>query len=153
MKIYIVTSGTYSDYCIRRVFTNKEKAEEYREWLHDSNEVEEYDTSDDMPTEKKYHVRVDLKWYPDKSEKTVVSAYKDTESNNDYQIYTNYNNTWEQIVVVRIVYMDNYDEQHWKDKLTKVAYDLKAVVEFLKTEGFSYKQIRDEIYNYNKSRI
>ena len=56
MKIYIVTSGIYSDYCIRRVFTNKEKAEEYREWLHDSNEVEEYDTSDDIPTEKKYCV-------------------------------------------------------------------------------------------------
>lgn len=149
MKIYIVTSGTYSDYCIRRVFTNKEKAEEYREWLRDSNEVEEYDTSDDMPTEKKYRVRVDLKWYPDKSEKTFASAYKDAESYYNYQTYTNYN-TWEQIVVVRTVCAENHDEQHWKDKLTKVAYDLKASVEFLKTEGLSYNQIKDEIYNYNK---
>lgn len=150
MKIYIVTSGTYSDYCIRRVFTNKEKAEEYREWLHGSNEVEEYDTSDDMPTEKKYCVYVDLKWYPDKSEETVVSAYKNTESDFDYQTYTNYN-TWEEIIVVRNVSAGNYDEQHWKDKFTKVAYDLKANVEFLKTEGLSYEQIKDEIYNYNKS--
>lgn len=150
MKIYVVTSGTYSDYCIQRVFLNKEKAEEYRLWLRDANEVEEYDTSDDVLIEKKYHVYVELRWYPDKSEKINVSAFKDTESNSNYQIYTDYN-SWEQISISRIVNAENYDEQYWKDKITKIAYDLRADVEYLKAEGFSYKQIRDEIYNYNKN--
>ena len=150
MKIYVVTSGTYSDYCIRRVFLNKEKAEEYRLWLRDANEVEEYDTSDDILIEKKYHVYVELRWYPDKSEKINASAFKDTESNSNYQIYTDYND-WEQISISRIINAENYDEQYWKDKITKVAYDLRADVEYLKTEGLSYKQIRDEIYNYNKN--
>ena len=150
MKIYVVTSGIYSDYCIQRVFLNREKAEEYRLWLRDANEVEEYDTSDDVPIEKKYHIYVELKWYPDKSEKINVSAFKDTESNSNYQIYADYND-WEQISISRIVNAENYDEQYWKDKITKVAYDLRADVEYLKTEGLSYKQIRDEIYNYNKN--
>lgn len=151
MKIYVVTSGIYSDYCIQRVFLNKEKAEEYRLWLRDANEVEEYDTSDDILIEKKYHVYVELRWYPDKSEKINVSAFKDTESNSNYQRYTDYYD-WEQISISRIINAENYDEQYWKDKITKVAYDLKAYVEYLKTEEFSYKQIRDEIlYNYNKN--
>jgi len=151
MKIYVVTSGIYSDYCIQRVFLNKEKAEEYRLWLRNANEVEEYDTSDDVLIEKKYHVYVELKWYPDKSEKINVSAFKDTESNSNYQRYTDYYD-WEQISISRIINAENYDEQYWKDKITKVAYDLKAYVEYLKTEEFSYKQIRDEIlYNYNKN--
>lgn len=29
MTVYIVTTGEYSDYCIRAVFTDREKAEEY----------------------------------------------------------------------------------------------------------------------------
>lgn len=53
MKIYVVTSGEYSDYCINAVFTNKEKAMEYiaiRAGQSDFSEdlhMEEYDTMDD----------------------------------------------------------------------------------------------------------
>lgn len=147
MKVYVVTSGTYSDYMIRKIFLDKDKAEEYKKWLPDSNDVEEYDTSDDDIINKSYEVRIDLKWYPNKEEKLIARSWKDCESNYNYNFYSNsnYSDTWEELIVVRTVNADNYDEQHWKDKLTKHIYDLKAYVEHLKTEGCDVKQIRDAI--------
>ena len=40
MKIYIVTCGSYSDYCINKVFTDKDKAEEYRKWCEENADEE-----------------------------------------------------------------------------------------------------------------
>ena len=57
----------------------------------------------------------------------------------------NYSDIWEELVVTRTINADNYDEQYWKDKLTKYIYDLKAYVEYLKTEGCDNKQIKDAI--------
>lgn len=44
MKVYIVTRGSYSDYCICEVFTNKEQAELYLA-VHelDDGDIEEYE--------------------------------------------------------------------------------------------------------------
>lgn len=146
MKVYVVTSGTYSDYMIRKIFLDEDKAEEYRKWLPDSNDIEEYDTSDDDDViDKQYKIRVDLKWYPDKGEKLIAKSWKDCESDYNYNYYSNYNDVWEELIVVRTVNADNYDEQWCKDKLTKHIYDLKAYVEYLKTEGLDEKQIRDAI--------
>ncbi|RDJ35337.1 MAG: hypothetical protein DWQ19_11015 [Crenarchaeota archaeon] len=55
MKIYIVTNGTYSDYSIKAVFTDKEKAYKYLEdvkLVHgdDNAQVEEWEA--DQETEK-----------------------------------------------------------------------------------------------------
>lgn len=52
MKVYIVTSGEYSDYRIDKVFTDKEKAEDFAKRASTNNygedyDVEEYDTEDD----------------------------------------------------------------------------------------------------------
>ena len=129
---------------IQKIFLNKDKAEEYRKWLPDSNDIEEYDTSDDDIIEKKYKIRIDLKWYPNKEEKLIAKSWKDCESDYNYNHYSKYSN-WEELIVVRTVNADNYDEQHWKDKLTKYIYDLKAYVKYLKTEGFDEKYIRDAI--------
>ena len=49
MKIYIVTSGEYSDYVIRAVFTDQRKAEIYcalHERKYDHYMVEEWETED-----------------------------------------------------------------------------------------------------------
>ncbi len=146
MKVYIVTSGTYSDYMIRKVFLDKDKAEEYKKWIPDSNDIEEYDTSDDDVIDKQYKIRVDLKWYPNKKENLIVRSWKDCESDCNYNYYSDYNDIWgEELAVVRTVNSDNYDEQYYKDKLTKYIYDLKAYVEYLKIEGFDEKQIKDAI--------
>lgn len=145
MKVYIVTSGTYSDYMIRKIFLDKDKAEEYRKWLPDSNDIEEYDTSDDDVIDKQYKIRVDLKWYPNKKENLIARSWKDCESDYNYNYYSNYNGIWEELAVVRTVNADDYSEQYYKDKLTKHIYDLKAYVEYLKTEGCNEKQIKDSI--------
>ena len=145
MKVYVVTSGEYSDYMIRKIFLDEDNAEEYRKWLPNSNDIEEYDTSDDDVIDKRYKIRVDLKWYPNKKEELNAISWKDCESDYNYNCYDNYNDIWEKLIVVRTVNADNYDEQYWKDKLTKHIYDLKADVEYLKTEGLDEKQIRDSI--------
>lgn len=47
MKIYIVTSGCYSDYHIDAVFLEKEQAEYYcASYASDEANIEEYDTDD-----------------------------------------------------------------------------------------------------------
>jgi len=58
MKVYVVTSGEYSDYRIEKVFLDKDKAELYCDlhrhedyWGH--MEVEEYDSYDDNVTGNK----------------------------------------------------------------------------------------------------
>lgn len=144
MKVYMVTSGTYSDYCIRRVFLDKTKAQEYKTWLPDSNDVEEYDISDDDTVEKRYKVRIDLEWYPNKKEKLLARAWKDCESDYNYNHYYNYSSK-EELVVTRTVSGENFNEEFWKDTLTKHIYDLKAYVEYLKVEGFDEKYIMDAI--------
>ena len=55
MKIYVVTSGSYSDYCIKKIFTNKDKAEHFSRWCYDS-QVEEYETSDEDAITPVYQV-------------------------------------------------------------------------------------------------
>lgn len=145
MKVYVVTSGEYSDYMIRKIFLDKDKAEEYKKWLPDSNDIEEYDTSDDDVMNKQYEIRVELKWYPNKEENLTARSWKDCEANHNYDYYFNYSDTWEELVVTRTVSGENFDEEFWKDKLTKYIYDLKAYVEYLKVEGFDEKQIRETI--------
>ena len=146
MKVYIVTSGIYSDYCINRVYIDKNKANEYAEWLaNDHVTVEEYDISDDDAIEKQYKIRIELKWYPNKEEKLIARSWKDCESDYNYNYYSNYSGIWEELIVVRTVNADNYSEQYWKDKLTKFIYDLKAYVNQLKAEGFNEKFIKDAI--------
>lgn len=43
MIVYILTSGTYSDYCINAVFDDKNQAKFYQK-LHPACEIEEFDT-------------------------------------------------------------------------------------------------------------
>lgn len=65
MKIYIVTFGCYSDYSISKVFTDRAKAEEYKEWLPDANDIEEYETEDDLVVNKYYELYIDFTVFPD----------------------------------------------------------------------------------------
>ena len=63
-KVYVVTTGEYSDYHIERVFLNRAKAETYAQivretddyWYANSVCVNEYDTSDDIIISKRWCV-------------------------------------------------------------------------------------------------
>ena len=47
MKVYVVTDGTYSEYSIERIFSNRLAAEEYKKWHSIRNEIEEYEIYDE----------------------------------------------------------------------------------------------------------
>lgn len=66
-------------------------------------------------------------------EKLSCYIRKDVNTYN-FQTYVDYGR-WEQISLSRTINENNYDEEYWKDKLTKVAYDLKAHVLYLKSIG------------------
>jgi hypothetical protein len=79
MKVYVVTSGTYSDYRINGVFLVRRMAENFCALQHDIEEyddlrIEEYDTDDYWVTVRPgtklhYEVRIDpeaaTEWDPD----------------------------------------------------------------------------------------
>ena len=43
MKIYVITTGSYSDYGIHSIWSTKEKAEEVNKLVEDTNDVDEWD--------------------------------------------------------------------------------------------------------------
>ena len=145
MKVYVVTSGIYSDYTIKKIFLSKEKAEAYKEWLCDANDIEEYDTADDDVVHTVYYVHAELKWYPNGEEKINFSIYRDCESydSQDNQWYRNWGRWGEEIGIRRIIPNDYFDEQRIKDKYTKALYDLKALVLSLKADGYNENQINN----------
>ena len=57
-KVYIVTSGEYSAYCINRVFSSEEKAKEFikitRDLYGGTFNIESYELDAPMPTYKEY---------------------------------------------------------------------------------------------------
>lgn len=65
MEVYVVTSGSYSDYTVEAVFLDKEKAECYAKFcIGDEGTVETFDTLDDcfefdVKTVEYYQVNMD----------------------------------------------------------------------------------------------
>ena len=82
MKVYVVTSGSYSDYTIQKIFTDKAKAEEYKEWLEDSNAIEEYETEDDLVVNKYYRVLINYTKYNNKDTAPSIRVTKQTFKDN-----------------------------------------------------------------------
>ena len=60
-KVYVVTSGCYSDYRIERVFSTRELAEEFCDRDYDCG-VEEYELDGEMPPRKEiiFHILLNL---------------------------------------------------------------------------------------------
>lgn len=71
-KVYVVTSGEYSDYRIEGIFTTPNRAERLSKVIDDSNGVDEWtlDEYGDAPV----HARYDVIFHPTTSE--VLSAEK-----------------------------------------------------------------------------
>lgn len=65
MRVYVVTVGEYSDYCIEKIFLCKSKAEKYIEIYnnirkYNSAQLEEYETYDDNIS---YDLKKGTKYY------------------------------------------------------------------------------------------
>ncbi|MEG1152828.1 MAG: hypothetical protein RSD67_08185, partial [Oscillospiraceae bacterium] len=115
---------------------------EYAEWLPEANDVEEYDTSDDVDFDKHYEISIELIVKPDGNEKlrTRVTKmegagicgrdlYRDT---NGLHIYLH-----------RYIPAQNFNEEFHTKKYTKAAYDILTIVKQKLSEGLSDKEINE----------
>lgn len=145
MKVYAVTSGIYSDYMIEKVFTDKSKAEEYKEWLADSNDIEEYETEDDLVVNKYYRVLIDYKKYNNKETTPSIRVNKQT-SENRYIRYSEgvdwRHNAYSELSLVRCIPAQNWNEEFYRNKFTKAAYDLMAIAQHHRAEGASVEDVQ-----------
>lgn len=147
MKIYIVTAGEYSDYRIEKVFTDKAKAEEFAKWCYDSNGIEEWDTEDDINVEKYYKITAQYKMYDNgKLEPPIVSVWNCTNDNHcgAYTYLTDYHRYGGNYIVLtigRFVNAGDHDADFYKNKYTKVLYDIIAMIKQLHIDGYTYDQI------------
>lgn len=147
MKVYIVTTGCYSDYCIEKVFTDRDKAEQYREWCRDANDVEEYDTEDDVQFNKFYCIRVSYrvndnglneepKVYIEKCIKEqVVNGYTHV---SDAHVW---GGRFVDISISRYIPEQNWNEEFYRNKYIKAIYDFAAITRQKLFEGFTDEQI------------
>lgn len=148
MKVYVVTSGCYSDYTIEKVFTDRAKAEEYAEWLRDSNPVEEYDTEDDLVVDKYYKIIVQMQTYDKQSNEPTVFIYKGcfkNEWNNGYTSYVDchkYSGRYFEITICRLIPAQNWNEEFYRNKYSKAIYDLTAIAKQKRAEGATEEDIQ-----------
>jgi hypothetical protein len=150
MKVYVVTTGSYSDYGIDKVFTNKEKAEEYAEWLEDSNDVEEYETDDNVSFEKLHNVHVQMKVYDNGKEDLSYRVYKTKDKCNSYTYlsdYHKYGGDYIDITLSRYVTNENFNEEFYRNKYTKAIYDVLAIIRSKLADGYNEKEINELLNN------
>ena len=148
MKIYIVSAGSYSDYHIEKLFSNKDKAEEYADWLEDSNDVEEYEVDDITEYKKYYKIIVNIKYHDNGKCDFTYHTCKTVDNwcaKGDTSIsdYHKYNGDYISLYLNRLVESQNYNEEFYKNKYTKAAYDLLATVRQKISEGFNTRDINE----------
>lgn len=147
MKVYIVTRGCYSDYYIDKVFTDKDKAEEYRKWCYDANDLEIYDTEDDLQFKKYYKIIVNYSVNDDGRNKEPTINIRRCNSDEIYENYTSvsdmhrYGRTHIDICIVRFIPEENWNEEFYRNKYTKAIYDIAAITRQKLFEGFTEDQI------------
>ena len=143
MKVYVVTTGEYSDYEIAKIFLDKNKAEEFANWVEDSNGVDEWETSDDDfefgDLEDK--VIVSAYYYPyDDEVRIYTTKYYNRYSFNLYHYCKGIDKSHECINFNKIM-PKNYN----KKQVKKILYDKYAEVKALLAEGYTEHQVNEMI--------
>jgi hypothetical protein len=138
MEIYVVTAGSYSDYHIVRVFTEREKAEKYItvSGIYEANNLEEYETSDDLEFKPIPYIK--LTWRENEKVLCDFDTVNDIDvdmgnfENTQYYEEMPYNNP-AHIVIKRILPL-NYDPEAIKQKYIKACQDIYRQI---KAEGWT----------------
>jgi len=161
MKIYMITSGEYSDYGIDRLFLEEDKAYEWVR-LHEECEIEERETSDEVVEIGKYKIYQYLSIsYTDNNFLHKENISLDINKNNtldyndlkDFPYFSNYysyssyrgsNN-----INLRRLLPENFKETDLpilEEKYLKVCRDYMAKVKSYISEGFNEKQIKEMLF-------
>jgi hypothetical protein len=156
MKIYVVTSGDYSDYHIDKVFIDEEKAKKYIECqnryleYNDKSRLEEYDTE-----EKDFESVVEI-WvsYEDKPKFKFTKKYMCTiesfttidKASEDFEISCRWDD-WDKTLKLNMeqvlpININNIDE--FKNKYQKICEDLMTQIKSLyEIESWTIDMIND----------
>ena len=156
MKVYIVTDGCYSDYMIKKVFSNHEAAEEYKYWHHINNEIEEYEINDEPFTkaegERAMLIRVQGTVYPEaivniayEISPTIISPGTITKSTGISNFYHYGIKSSFDLYTYSCIPIDNWDEKKYKDKFTKALYDIAAMAKAMFAEGASVQDVEQAL--------
>ncbi len=157
-KVYIVSTGDYSDYGIVAVFLNKEKAEYYKNHLVNSNDIEEFETSDDRVIEPLNYCWISYcfeenkhRYLFDKELGCInIQMHKGNTTDNNWVTNKTEIGCGGCLSLIRIINNENdFDENILKEKYLKVCKDIVANIRQLRIEGFSDEQI-NEILNETK---
>lgn len=151
MKVYVVSDGAYSEYSIERIFYNKPAAEEYKKWHNITNDIEEYEVYDEPFTqsdgERCMLIRIDgtvypeavvgIKFYIEPKMCTAGSIWRKGQGIYGYQR----NDGVFSLYLYRAIPINNWDEDLYKNRLTKALYDLSAVCKNAFAEGASVQDV------------
>jgi hypothetical protein len=145
-KVYIVTSGSYSDYKIQRCFFNKQKAEDYmkicEKYNYDLNDLEEYDLDDSVEIKPLYYISA--QYYFDEKPSYCDKKYyfKIVSTNNLDEDIQSINSTHychgNFVTIRRLINSNNFDEEYLRNKYEKVCQDLEKQIKYLiEVEGLT----------------
>ena len=149
MKVYVVTEGSYSDYAIEKVFSNRQAAEEFKKWRRIQNDIEEWEVYDEpfdsQDGEKVMFIRVQGTVYPeavvDLSYEVRPDLLRSDWASRGAGIHAVPKSGVFAIYCYRYVPVDKWDEENYKDLLTKVLYDYAGIVKAMFAEGASVRDI------------
>lgn len=145
MKVYIVTSGSYSDYGINKVFLDKVKAKHYIK-CHDfwgKPNIEVYDTYDDyIDLTDNGYIEATICWDINYNDFSYRQAYCNTEKNETKD--GGDKNCWYKSCITadtitlnieRWYKRDNFTEEQAKEKVTKIMQDMIAKLKYAVAEN------------------
>lgn len=157
MKVYIVTDGSYSDYDIKKVFSNRSAAEEYKKWINIRNDIEEWEIHDEPFSEedgeRAMFIRVFGHVYPEavvniryNIEPRMLGKYIKPSGAGIGDI-NRYDNNSFYLHIYKYIPADKWDEEKYKDRLTKALYDYAAIVKHMLAEGASVDMVNKALMN------
>ena len=132
-KVYVITSGEYSSYCIEKIFLDKIKAEKYCKY-HRNFQIEEYDTSDnDIYTLFKYvdiFYKFNISKYDFHIDISIKTAYR--EESTCYLEPWFHTSAYYEYITINYTHPINEleDEEKIKNKYMKVFQDITAEIKY-----------------------
>ena len=154
-KVFVITSGCYSDYHIEAIFKSREKAEAYCQ-CHKDCEIEEYEFNDDKIYTPFNAVRIQCEyrnwWMTDRpSIRFVTRSEEDETYMKESKSYLNVYNNYVSLVIIRRL-PKQYDKDVIIDKYTKVCQDIMSEIKYMLEESGYYSldlsyEARREIEN------
>ena len=157
MKVYIVTDGSYSEYMIEKVFSNRPAAEEYKKWHNITNDIEEYEIYDEPfakeDGERAMTIRVQGIVYPEAVvdikydiRPTMICEGAITRGSGVSKLGHHGSEAFD-IYIYRSIPADKWDEDNYKDKFTKALYDLAAIAKSMFADGATVDMVNTAFRN------